>query len=381
MKSTGVFAFACLIVALVTISVAMAFLLYVGQIAYMVVFALLGVIIATYAWLMAKLLNQRLSGWAFQVIWALTLAGSLLGEGWGRSHKGLAQRGLLPAAVAVFEQWKSRDQIATPIVTRSQPGHAKPVPPPPTHESIIDNSSVRADLTALLVAELCNNADLVIVRTSITRQKVSLPFQLVNGRDINESLSLLQEAQKNQAVLIDIADNQLQNYRLALDRGKGILGTLTGANASLIMRDFTEGQEKLISNAESWKATIVPIYQTTAELMTLAIKAKSQSVVSREARIEWAELTPKVDKSHELNGVVNTQAESDADIRKALGKLIGETLPYDPHQFRVFGHCTRLLPSSFPNDQANFYENQIMARWDSNIWLTEGRDQQAYRQQ
>lgn len=369
-----------LIAVLATLTIVAAVFLYAGHVVYMLAFTVLCVGVAAYASCMARVFGGRLSGTAFIGIWAVAWIGLLSAEGWVRTHGDSPHPGLLPAATMAFDHWKHPDLAAIQATT---PAPRRLETAPPDHDSIIDNTSVRRNLTALMVAEFCNNSDLVAIGNSIVsgRNAYVFPANLTHAMDIPYDAPSLQAELGYATTLTTVEDDQIENYRHALVRGQQMLTAFGGPSATAAMQQFDDGENLLISNAAKRQAIVAPVVQVNDQRLVLALRIKIQGSATRQMQAEWNQIAAAMGPARYANIMAAQQGlmRSDDTARVELGRLIGETLWFDPHNLQAFGHCVQLLPSHLQDHHATEYANEISARWDSDAWLTEGQDQQAFR--
>lgn len=364
------------LVVLLILSAALAASLYVGEPLYMLAFVLVGVAIAVYLALMARLFTMRPSMWSFLMLWTVALLGLSLGEGWARSHSAQGHIGLLPTVTMAFHDWQHRyDNVDAQASSQlgasgTHLGHA----------SIIDNPEVRTNLTALVVAELCNEADLLKVERLAYANAV-IPGDINSVGSHGWAEADLKTVYGRVALLDKIHQQRIKNFETGTTLGRTMLASENGPFSSEARQDFSAEQQSFAGVAEMTRMNAADNLRESQDLLTLALSVEKRGSPSVQQRADWNRIQSALaNSSHpDLEPMIRSLPRLTQDASTHLGYLLGDPFAPEPFHSAVYQHCASSIPAKPSSDQYEALVQEISARWDSKDWLLKGRAQQSAR--
>jgi hypothetical protein len=366
-------------VVLALLSLAVAVWLYWEQPVYLAIFAVAGVALAAYAWLMGRLFKRRLSAVAFLSIWAGVLALMSLVEGYRHWQLPSENQGAVPAAMQALAHQNNPYLLPDKktAIPPSSSSSAAPLSPPP---SVIDSMDERKDLGALVLAEKCNDDRFEELRGTALSQiekQLDLPDQLDDVRSMQASAAMIYASKRDQVLFQKIFQDEIQNFRIADEKGQGILSHFSGLHAPQAKEEFLHIQGELVSRAEYINQQLTPYFQLQEQLMDMALYVKQGGQPTGEYRNAWVDdmrlLSMNGRDFYSRRLMEDVREQHEGFFRKLMAMTFDKD--YSPKVNKdLIVPCVYKLPNEVldPN-RVGPYVDAMNKTWQSDAWLTKGR--------
>jgi hypothetical protein len=307
---------------------ALSALFYDNHPVYVATFGLAGLVAGGYIVLMARLFGVRLGLKAVLVCWAVVLAATSSGEAYLRLHRGAqedASPGMLPTIVAKFERWRTSD-VAQPWLSSDYGVH-------------IQDPSTSQSMTKILSDQFCRSWSFNTLMRYDNIFMISVPGRLQDILSTQQNEQQLRNAKDGWLLKQKVAENELQNLRMATLAGQEVLSRSQDPNRAVLLHQFLDAQRKMLSAYQARNDSWMPELQVAQAMMEELLNVKTSGRVTESDRVLWDSLMQK-NEAYEAKSRGNPALDPNSvtpQYRSQLKLLFG-LRPDDP----------RIIPE--PND-------------------------------
>jgi hypothetical protein len=357
--------------ALAVLSAAAASCFYPDSPGYMILFTLLGAVLAAYFVGMARVFGFKPSFRSFFTTWIISLAAMSAVEIYFQTMPataGDAPPGMLPTIVAAVESW--RNPNVAPPWTGTGAGAASTV--------TIRDPYVLSVMSAAILEEYCHDTDLGDLATYNRKFIGSFPGKLNTVSDIHMDENQLRQARLAWRNVEKIEAYELQNFRIASRFGILVLGNSKGPDEAKLLHRFTEAQDRLISSRMVRNELQVPISQLAESLIDESLSVEAAGKVSKQDIQAWDSLAQKNLKyqSEDYKKQFPDFRYTDFQTLKQLRELIDQDTLGNPRARNTYGICSQGAVGSVDRDSPEAISaaaDRIIGGWKSQGWLPKPR--------